>query len=103
MGAKISSADKFDTEIARNRKRESQFDKSLVSEDVISQLNIIKESRSEGTINIGNNSIAINKTVAEKIITVFESLNKENQKKINVMLNESVDSFKKIINFAVRQ
>ena len=103
LGAKISSADKFDTEVARNRKRESQYDKSLVSEDVISQLNIIKEGRSEGTINIGNDSIDINKTIAKKIITVFESLNKENQKKINVMLNESVDSFKKIINFAVRQ
>lgn len=95
---------KFDTEVARNRKRESQYDKSLTtSESVISQLYTIKESHNEGFINIDNNNVAINKIVAEKVINVFESLNEENQKKVSTMLNESVDSFKKIINFAVRQ
>jgi hypothetical protein len=104
LGAKISSAEKFDTEVARNRKRESQYDKSLTtSESVISQLYTIKESHNEGFINIDNNNVAINKIVAEKVINVFESLNEENQKKVSTMLNESVDSFKKIINFAVRQ
>jgi outer membrane biosynthesis protein TonB len=102
LGAKISSAEKFDTEVARNRKRESQYDKSLTtSESVISQLYTIKESHNEGFINIDNNNVAINKIVAEKVINVFESLNEENQKKVSTMLNESVDSFKKIINLLI--
>lgn len=103
LGAKISSPERFDTEVARNRKRESQYDKSLVAEKVINQLYTIKENHNEGFININNDSIAIHKNVAEKVINVFESLNEENQKKVSTMLNKSVDSFKKIINFAVRQ
>ncbi len=104
LSARISdpTVNKLDPEVARNRRRESQYDKSL-AENVVKQLYTIKESYNEGFININNDSITVHKNIAEKVINVYESLNKENQKKVNTMLNESVDSFKKIINFAVRQ
>jgi hypothetical protein len=57
----------------------------------------------EEVINIGNDTFVINNIIANKVINVYESLNKDNKRKAEYMLNESVDSFKKFINFTVRQ
>jgi hypothetical protein len=55
-------------------------------------------------LNIGENTIKINNTIATKIVNVHETLNEDNQKKMRDMLNEGdVSSFKKILDFAVRQ
>ena len=52
---------------------------------------------------IANESILINTITARKIISVYESLNKDNREKVNGILNESVESFKKFANFAAKQ
>ena len=60
-------------------------------------------SLSEQTLNIGNNSISINNTIAEKIVRVYENLNEDNKNKFSDAMNESIESFKKIVNFSIRQ
>jgi hypothetical protein len=60
-------------------------------------------SLSEQTLNIGNNSISINNTIAEKIVRVYENLNEDNKNKFSNAMNESIESFKKIVNFSIRQ
>lgn len=72
------------------------------NESVLSKLKSINENQSLN-LTIGDDSVIINNTVANKILTVYESVSKENKKKIEDMLNESVESVKKIINFVARQ
>jgi len=80
-----------------------QYRKSLQqNESVLNTLYNIKENE-EKAIEIANESVVINNTVANKIIGLYESVNKNNKEKIESMLNESVDSFKKIASFAARQ
>ena len=64
---------------------------------------MVSEGITEMQLNIGENPITINNTIAQKIVSVHESLNKDNKKQMENMLSESVESFKKIVNFAVRQ
>jgi hypothetical protein len=89
---------------ARMRKYERDM-YTQQNESVISQImTMVNEDVTEMQLNIGENSIKINNTIAKKVVGVYESLNEENKKKMENMLNEdSIDSFKKLINFAVRQ
>lgn len=89
---------------ARMRKYERDF-YGQQNEDVLSQIEkMIKEDITEMQLNIGENSLKINNTIAKKVIDVYESLNDENRIKMKDMLNEgSTESFIKLINFAVRQ
>lgn len=69
----------------------------------LSVLKTIVESNSPNNIEFGDNSISINKNIAQKILGVYESVNKKNKKKIERMLNENYDSFKEVLNFSIRQ
>jgi hypothetical protein len=64
---------------------------------------IVENNISEQTIKFNENEITINNTVAKKLLTVYESINKTNKKKMEQMLNESASSFNKVLMFAVRQ
>lgn len=88
---------------ARMRKYERDM-YSQQNESVLSQIKtMIKEDVTEMQLNIGENTLKINNTIAKKVVGVYESLNTENKKKMENMLNEgSTDSFMKLINFAVR-
>jgi hypothetical protein len=68
-----------------------------------SMINTLKNINENTEFSIGDKTIVINKNIAEKIVSLYESVNRQNKKKIESMLNESVDSFKKIVEFAVRQ
>ena len=72
------------------------------NEGILTKLKNVTEGQNLH-LTLGDDSVIINKTVANKILTVYESVSKENKKKIEDMLNESVDSVKKIINFVARQ
>ena len=74
----------------------------MQKESVLNALYTINENE-EKAIEIANESVVINNTVAKKIIGLYESVNKSNKEKIETMLNESIDSFKKIASFAARQ
>jgi hypothetical protein len=75
------------------------------NESIMSQImTMVKEDVTEMQLNIGENTLKINNTIAKKVVGVYESLNKQNKKKMENMLNEgTTDSFMKLINFAVRQ
>ena len=68
-----------------------------------SMINTLKNISENTEFSIGDKTIVINKNIAEKIVSLYESVNRQNKRKIESMLNESVDSFKKIVEFAVRQ
>jgi hypothetical protein len=89
---------------ARMRKYERDF-YGQQNESVMSQIKfMINEDVTEMQLNIGENTLKINNTIAKKVVGVYESLNTENKKKMEDMLNEgTTESFMKLINFAVRQ
>ena len=74
------------------------------NENVIETMKkMVSEGVTEMQLNIGESPVTINNTIAQKIVSVHESLNGDNKKQMEKMLGESVESFKKIVNFAVRQ
>ena len=40
--------------------------------------------------------------MAKKIVRVYESVNAKNKKIVENMLNEDLDSFKKLLNFSIK-
>jgi hypothetical protein len=65
---------------------------------------LLRKSMSEETqIDLGGNLFTINNTSANKVVQLYESLNKSNRRKMISLMKESDDSLKKVISFAVRQ
>jgi hypothetical protein len=54
------------------------------------------------SVDLDGNKFELNSNVAKKLTHVYESLNKTNKKKMIKMLNESEESFNKVISFVVR-
>jgi hypothetical protein len=86
------------------------FSKAAVKNSTIKESNVLDTIRSivennitEQKIQFNENEITINNTVAKKLLTVYESINKPNKKKMEQMLNEDATSFNKVLMFAVRQ
>ena len=74
------------------------------NESTISTLKqIVENNISSHTIQIGEETISINKSIAKKIIKLHESLNRKNKNKLEKMLNEDITSLTKVINFAIKQ
>lgn len=48
-------------------------------------------------------SLTINEGAANKLISVYEAMNKKNKKKMEKMLNEDINSFNTVMAFATRQ
>jgi hypothetical protein len=98
---KTSGPKQRDVRDARSERERQAYNSSS---NVVSELNNIKlNNLKEDYINISGNQILINNTMANKILQVYESLTDSNKIKMNKMLNETTESFKKILNFAVRQ
>ena len=98
--------EKASRDYSRNFAKRAMDDryKHIQKESVITTLkSMVEENVSEMQLNISESSIKINTTIAKKVVDVYESLNKDNKKKMEDMLGESVDSFKKILSFSVRQ
>lgn len=79
------------------------FGSRLAETSVISQAKeLISEGTDEKVITIKESTINLHKSVAKKLIKVYESLNNTNRKKFEKMLNEDAVSFKKALQFALR-
>lgn len=70
--------------------------------NIIILKNMVENKIDKQTITIGENIIEVNRGIAKKVVNIYESLNRENKKKVEDMLNEDAGSFKKVINFAIK-
>lgn len=74
---------------------------AFATESTIKTLKSINEG-AEKTLTFNDGSqIDVNHFLAQKIINIYESINKNNKQLMANMLNESVESFKKVSNFAI--
>jgi hypothetical protein len=87
-----------------NVRADAKYRKSL-SQPVSESIKMIAEGNYESyDILVGKNNVSINTTIAKKLMSLYESLNSNNKKQMKNMLNKgSIESFKKIIDFAIRQ
>jgi hypothetical protein len=53
-------------------------------------------------ININGKSITLNSSMAKRIVEVYDSVNVKNKKIVENMLNEDLESFKKLLNFSIK-
>ena len=91
---------------ASQERRDATLNRKFMQKEsnVLSTIkSIVKNNIPEQTIQFNENEITINNTVAKKLLSVYESVNKTNKKKMEQMLNESATSFNKVLTFAVRQ
>lgn len=89
----------------RDERLARQSQQALMKENFVIPIlkNMIDKNIVEETLNFNEQEININNTVAKKIMHVYESVNSTNKKKMEKMMNESAESFNKILTFAIRQ
>lgn len=88
----------------RRKADAAQVAQAQMNENVVFILkDMVDNNITEQTLVINEKEININNTVAKKIVHVYESVNSTNKKKMEKMLNESAESFTKVLTFAIRQ
>ena len=74
-----------------------------VQENKISDIrNMISEGVESMNLPINGRSITLNTSMAKRILEVYDSVNTKNKKIVEGMLNEDLESFKKLLNFSIR-
>jgi hypothetical protein len=107
-GVKGVSSTKFakDTAPHLSSTRQSKHNADIlksVKENKISDIqNMINEGVDNMDLSINGRTVTLNNSMAKKIIRVYESVNTKNKKIVESMLNEDLDSFKKLLNFSIK-
>ena len=64
--------------------------------------NMINEGTDNMILPINGRTITLNTSMAKRILEVYDSVNTKNKKIVEGMLNEDLESFKKLLNFSIR-
>jgi len=92
----------FETRQTSDDQRQRKFTSVVpTSESNITILKNLKEGNEKLLRFNDDTKLLVSYGLAQKIINIYESINKSNKQLMANMLNESVDSFKKISNFAI--
>ena len=74
-----------------------------VNENKISDLRkMINEDKQEMDLPINGRTVTLNSSMAKRILEVYDSVNTKNKKIVESMLNEDLESFKKLLNFSIK-
>lgn len=100
-----NKADSQASQRMRDQRLARQSQAAVLKENsVLSAIRDLADNKiTEHTVKFDEQEININNTVAKKILHVYESVNTTNKKKMEKMLNESAESFTKVLTFAIRQ
>lgn len=92
----------FETRSTQDAQRQRKFASAAVaSESNVSLLKNLKEGNETVLHFRDDTELLVSHGLAQKIINIYESINKNNRQLMANMLHESVDSFKKVSNFAI--
>ena len=74
-----------------------------VQENKISDIRtMIDEGLNTLNLSINGREITLNSSMAKRILEVYDSVNTKNKKIVEGMLNEDMESFKKLLNFSIK-
>lgn len=75
-----------------------------INENTISDIrDMISQNIQYKDIIINEKVITLNTNIAKRILEVYDSVNTKNKKIVESMLNEDLDTFKKLLNFSIRK
>lgn len=76
---------------------------SQVAENKISHVRkMVSEGNDSHDMIINGRTVTLNTSMAKRILEVYDSVNSKNKKIVENMLNEDLESFKKLINFSIK-
>ena len=85
------------------RRDAESSNKKQVDENKISNLRkMVNENINTMDLNINGRTITLNNSMAKRIVEVYDSVNTKNKKIVEGMLNEDLESFKKLLNFSIK-
>lgn len=64
---------------------------------------MVREGVESKELNINGRSITLNTSMAKRILETYDSLNPKNRKIVENMMNSDLESFKKLLNFSIKQ
>ena len=81
----------------------SKYKQSALKENKITDIRtMVKEGVENMDLSINGRSVTLNTSMAKRILEVYDSVNTKNKKIVEGMLNEDLESFKKLLNFSIR-
>ena len=93
---------KYKSTLSKELDKPSQ-QRQQIAENKISDIqNMLNEGNDTMDLSINGRTVTLNNSMAKKIIRVYESVNTKNKKIVESMLNEDLDSFKKLLNFSIK-
>ena len=103
-GMKAKSSKDFAPHASLSPTQQSRYTANILAkENKISDIqNMLNEGVETMDLSINGRSVTLNNSMAKKIIRVYESVNTKNKKIVESMLNEDLDSFKKLLNFSIK-
>ena len=82
---------------------QSKLKQASIKENKITDIRaMIKEGIDNMDLSINGRSVTLNTSMAKRILEVYDSVNTKNKKIVEGMLNEDLESFKKLLNFSIR-
>lgn len=83
-------------------RKDAQASKDVAENKISDIRKMINEGIETKDLFINGRSITLNNSMAKRILEVYDSVNTKNKKIVEGMLNEDLESFKKLINFSIR-
>jgi hypothetical protein len=94
----------FQSKLKSATMKDMQAQKKSVAENKVSDLRkMVREGIETKDLQINGRTVELNRNMAKRIIEVYDSVNVINKRKIEGMLNEDVESFKKLLHFSIKQ
>ena len=104
--AELSPTSDSPTQAARDAALERRYrEKSMsqMKENKMSDIRkMVRENVEYKDLYINGRSVTLNKNMAKRILEVYDSVNSKNKKLVENMLNEDMESFKKLLNFTIK-
>lgn len=83
-------------------RKDAQASKDVAENKIVDIRKMVNEGIETKDLFINGRSITLNNSMAKRILEVYDSVNTKNKKIVEGMLNEDLESFKKLINFSIR-
>lgn len=91
------------TPTTASKLRQAELAKTKVQENTIADIrNSINEGVKIMDLSINGRTVSLNNSMAKRIVEVYDSVNTKNKKIVEGMLNEDLDTFKRLLNFTIK-
>jgi hypothetical protein len=103
VSSKVKHSSSWEKAAHENPVNQVKLRQAQLKENKITDIRaMVKEGIDNIDLSINGRSITLNTSMAKRILEVYDSVNTKNKKIVEGMLNEDLESFKKLLNFSIR-